>query len=85
MNTNYGVGDYVYDAQIYDGLNSKIDDLEFYKKVFSKFSGVKILEFCCGTGRLTIPLFESGFSITGIDLSTTMLEEAKRKSAEKGY
>ncbi len=85
MNTNYGVGDYVYDAQIYDGLNSKIDDLVFYKKVFSKFSGVKILELCCGTGRLTIPLFESGFSITGIDLSTTMLEEAKRKSAEKGY
>jgi ubiquinone/menaquinone biosynthesis C-methylase UbiE len=33
----------------------------------------------CGTGRVTIPLAEAGFSITGIDHSASMLEIFGRK------
>ena len=33
---NYIVGDLIYDAAIYDGLNTFLDDLEFYKKWLPK-------------------------------------------------
>ena len=32
MNTDYRVGDLIYDANIYDGLNIFLSDLQFYKK-----------------------------------------------------
>ena len=53
---NYIVGDLIYDAAIYDGLNTFLDDLEFYKKWLPKDKEANILELCCGTGRLTIPI-----------------------------
>ena len=51
MNTDYKVGDFIYDADIYDGLNKFLSDLEFYKKWLPKNKEAKILELCCGTGR----------------------------------
>ena len=56
---NYLVGDLIYDAAIYDGLNTFLDDLKFYKKWLPKDKEAKILELCCGTGRLTIPITAS--------------------------
>ena len=32
MNTDYRVGDLIYDANMYDGLNIFLSDLQFYKK-----------------------------------------------------
>ena len=32
MNTDYKVGNLIYDANIYDGLNTFLFDLPFYKK-----------------------------------------------------
>ena len=32
MNTDYKVGDFIYNADIYDGLNKSLSDLKFYKK-----------------------------------------------------
>ena len=40
----------------------------------------QILELCCGSGRLTIPLAKEGLKITGIDNSKTMLKQAKVKA-----
>lgn len=40
----------------------------------------EILELCCGSGRLTIPLANDGFNITGVDNSKSMLEQAKIKA-----
>lgn len=36
MNTDYKVGDFIYDADIYDGLNKFLSDLEFYKNGYPK-------------------------------------------------
>ena len=33
MNIGYKVGELIYDANIYDGLNTYLSDLQFYKKV----------------------------------------------------
>lgn len=35
MNTDYKVGNLIYDANIYDGLNTFLFDLPFYKNVSS--------------------------------------------------
>ena len=32
MNSDYKVGDLIYDANIYDGMNTSMDDLQFYKR-----------------------------------------------------
>lgn len=84
MNDSYNVGDLIYDANIYDGMNSFLSDLDFYKKWLPKGKDSKILELCCGTGRLTIPLAKSGINITGVDFTPTMLEQAKSKSVTEG-
>ncbi len=45
-------------------------------------SGDPILELGCGTGRITLDLAASGFSMTGLDVTESMLERARLKSAE---
>ena len=84
MNKNYKVGDLIYDAQIYDGMNTHLSDLPFYKKWLPKNKDARTLELCCGTGRLTIPIAMDGHDISGVDFTSSMLEEAKVKAAEKG-
>ena len=51
-----------YDANIYDGLNTFLSDLQFYKKWLPKNKEAEILELCCGTGRLTIPIAKDGYN-----------------------
>ena len=84
MNSNYKVGDLIYDANIYDGMNTNLADLEFYKRWLPKNKDAKILELCCGTGRLTLPISKCGYNITGVDYSSSMLEQAKIKASEGG-
>jgi ubiquinone/menaquinone biosynthesis C-methylase UbiE len=82
MNTDYKVGDLIYDANIYDGLNTFLSDLQFYKKWLPKNKEAKILELCCGTGRLTLPIAKEGYNICGVDYTPSMLERAKVKASE---
>ena len=62
MNIGYKVGELIYDANIYDGLNTFLSDLQFYKKWLPKNKEAEILELCCGTGRLTIPIAKDGYN-----------------------
>ena len=82
MNTDYKVGDFIYNADIYDGLNNSLFDLEFYKKWLPQNKDAKILELCCGTGRLTIPIAKDGYNIKGVDYTLSMLERAKEKASQ---
>jgi ubiquinone/menaquinone biosynthesis C-methylase UbiE len=82
MNTRYTVGDLIYDANIYDGMNTHLADLQFYKRWLPKQKDARILELCCGTGRLTVPLAKEGYAITGVDYTPSMLEQAKVKASE---
>ena len=74
----------IYDASIYDGLNTFLSDLQFYKKWLPKNRDAKILELCCGTGRLTLPIAKDGYNICGVDYTSSMLEQAKAKASEAG-
>jgi SAM-dependent methyltransferase len=58
------------------------DDIPFYLKQAEKY-GDPILELACGTGRITLPLAEKEFDVTGLDVSEPMLDKAIEKAAEK--
>ncbi len=42
--------------------------------------GGAVLDFCCGTGIVTIPLATTGLEVVGVDISPAMLEHAKAKA-----
>jgi SAM-dependent methyltransferase len=46
--------------------------------------GAKVLDVPCGNGRLSIELGAFGFALTGVDIAQEFIEEAKRKSRERG-
>jgi SAM-dependent methyltransferase len=54
-------------------------DLPFLEQVFGAPGGA-ILDVACGAGRHSIPLARRGYDVTGVDLSTTFLDEARRRS-----
>lgn len=61
-----GVSDFIHSGEFYDLINNFSFDQNFYKKwcdnQLSKSNNAKVLEVCCGTGRITIPLFKSGIN-----------------------
>lgn len=78
-----GVGELVYDADIYDGLNTYTGDVPFYLEACRRARG-PVLELCCGSGRLTLPLLKAGINITGLDFTPSMLAAARRKASALG-
>ena len=42
--------------------------------------GGAVLDLCCGTGIVTVPLAETGLEVVGVDLSKAMLAQAKTKA-----
>lgn len=46
--------------------------------------GARVLDVPCGNGRLAIELAAFGFELTGVDIATEFLEEAKRNSQARG-
>ena len=67
------------DGRHYDLQNRDIvEDIPFYLRQIRKH-GEPVLELACGTGRITIPLSSKGIKITGLDISESMLEQAKKK------
>jgi len=37
----------------------------------------RILDICCGYGRLTIPLIKEGYNVKGIDISDVLIDKAR--------
>jgi SAM-dependent methyltransferase len=52
-------------------------DIDRYRELVSEFGG-PVIELCCGTGRVAIPLARDGFRITGIDFSSAMLQKFRQ-------
>jgi len=86
------------DGRHYDALNSDlVADIPFYMDEARRATGLAIphppakdagrvghpvLELACGTGRLTIPIAQSGIEIVGLDLSASMLVHARAKAKQ---
>ena len=82
------------DGRHYDALNTGlVADIPFYVEEAKRAAqnsarkergnvGPQVLELACGTGRLTIPIAQSGVEITGLDLSPAMLGHARAKARQ---
>jgi SAM-dependent methyltransferase len=57
---------------------------KFYLEEAEAAKGGPVLELACGTGRLTIPIAQTGVEIAGADASLSMLEKARAKAAAAG-
>jgi ubiquinone/menaquinone biosynthesis C-methylase UbiE len=60
-----------------------LEDLHLVQQ-FAARCGSPLLELGCGTGRLLLPLAAAGYEVTGVDLSSAMLEIARRKAQDQG-
>ncbi len=62
------------------------EDVRFYLDLVRTLRPRRVLELASGSGRVTVPLAhlaaELDFTITGLELSETMIKEAERKKAE---
>ena len=71
-------------ADIYDAVYSYVrEDIPFYVAEAAAARG-PVLELGCGTGRVGIPIAQSGVETVGIDSSTAMLEVARGKAQRLG-
>lgn len=73
-------------SYVYDHLMSDVPYdkwLTFVQKYIT--DGASILDVACGTGTITEMLLDSGYHVTGVDLSEEMLVVASDKFAKKGY
>ena len=68
------------DGQAYDLEDQSDTGIAFYT-VLAQETGGPVLEVCCGTGRVSIPIARLGFKVTGLDIVPAMLEQARSKSA----
>lgn len=71
-------------ADIYDFYVNVDFDIPFFIKETDGFEG-EILELMCGTGRVSIPLLDSGRHMTCVDYSKGMLDSFARKMKNKNY
>jgi len=79
------VYDLIYQDKNYD---NECDLLESIFKKYSKKPIKSILDLGCGTGNHAIPLVKRGYQVTGVDISESMLEHARKKignAAEKKH
>ncbi|MCX8183628.1 MAG: class I SAM-dependent methyltransferase [Crenarchaeota archaeon] len=60
-----------------------VDGMIRLLKDFGIESG-RILDLCCGNGRIAISFAKKGFRAVGIDLSPTFIEDAKARARELG-
>src|SRR5271168_5391631 len=43
--------------------------------------GVRVLDVACGTGNSAIPAARAGAKVTGVDIATNLLEQARKRAA----
>src|SRR5918912_1880377 len=46
--------------------------------------GVRLLDVACGSGNLALPAARAGATVTGVDILTTLLEQARARAAAEG-
>ena len=64
-------------------VGGKYPDVPYFIQHLAKTGG-RILEAMVGTGRLLIPLLETGLNVEGIDASPNMLAACKQNCATRG-
>ncbi|MFH1680382.1 MAG: class I SAM-dependent methyltransferase [Candidatus Eisenbacteria bacterium] len=71
-----------YDENVF--TKNTVAEVDFLVDLLGISPGQSVLDVGCGTGRHAVELASRGFSVTGLDLSSGMLEEAKRRASAAG-
>lgn len=77
-------------SQYYDFLypdirsNNELLCKELSNKILKPENVQNVLDCCCGTGHTAIQLAKLGFRVTGLDISSKMIERATSNAAEIG-
>lgn len=50
------------------------------RRINKKSAAPRILDLCCGPGRMSLEFARRGFNVTAVDISTTYLETARRNA-----
>lgn len=46
--------------------------------------GTQVLDVACGSGQLAIPIAEAGGDVTGVDIASNLVEQARARAAKAG-
>lgn len=66
-------------ADLYDQFETQTDDVEFLLSIIGE-KPMNILEACCGSGRILVPLAKAGHKVTGFDMDEFMLSKISDKA-----
>ena len=73
-------------TEVYDldkPIGSSFGDVEYYRRKLAGITG-RILEPATGTGRILIPLLQSGLDVEGLDTSPDMLAVCRQHCHDRG-
>lgn len=70
--------------RIYDTVRASVSFQENWMRKHCG-PGTVVLDFCCGTGHVSLRLAEYGAFVHGIDISDESVEETRQKLAAAGY
>ncbi len=74
----------VYDALTYDvEYENRVDYVIELMKKFSDIPVSMVLDLACGTGTVSMKLYDKGYEVIGVDSSAEMLGEAKKKQGDR--
>lgn len=76
---NYAEG---YDRESF--TQGTIQEVDFIEQEIGHDKSLKVLDVGCGTGRHSVELTKRGYTVTGIDLSSSLLDRARQKAAAAG-
>lgn len=71
-------------AEIYDRLESDLEDVALVRRLIHPRRGLHILEPFCGTGRILLPLAKDGHRLVGLDQARGMLARARLRLRQEG-
>jgi len=71
-----------YESEIY--TQGTMGEVNFIENELNHDKKCRILDIGCGTGRHAIELTKRGYSVTGVDLSESMLTKAREKAETTG-
>jgi len=71
-----------YDQECF--VHGTVGECDFLEQEFGHDKKLKILDIGCGTGRHSIELSKRGYTVTGVDLSSSQLARAREKAKDAG-
>lgn len=69
-----------YDKECF--VQGTVGECDFIEQEVGRDKSIKIIDIGCGTGRHSIELSKRGYNVTGVDLSESQINRARKKAKE---